>query len=173
IKKVSAIVQTQLFGEDIIASKLDHNDLIALLAKYAAKLGYGIHIGETEQRKESNFREISYKMLSPLDYGIDSKAFDIIKEIDILWLKDKRIVAAFEVATSIETADKPINVRYRNLFVANPVITIKSFVIVKDQDYGKAESKLFTPVNNQEGLCDKIKLIKTSQMTFENIEKKL
>lgn len=173
IKAVEAKIQTTLFGEDIIASKLDHNELIALLAKYAAKLNQDIHIGETEQRKVPNFKEISTKMLSPLEYGINPKAFDIIKEIDILWLKGKRIVAAFEVAYSIETADKAINVRYRNLFSEMPNLDVKTFVIVKDQDYSKAEEKLFTPANNKDGLCDRIKIVKVSNMTFDNIERKL
>ncbi|MBU2462863.1 MAG: hypothetical protein KJ844_02090 [Candidatus Edwardsbacteria bacterium] len=167
------ILQTSIFGEDVIASKLDHNELISLLSKYALRLGYNVHIGETEQRKVPNFREISHQMMSPLDFGLDSKTFDIIKEIDLLWLKGKKIIAAFEVAYTIDTADKAINVRYRNLFTSIPNFDVKTFVIIRDQDYSKAEEKLYTVANLHDGLSDKIKLIKTSQMTFENIESKI
>lgn len=166
-------LQTSIFGEDVIASKLDHNELISLLSKYALRLGYNIHIGETEQRKVPNFREISHQMMSPLDFGLDSKTFDIIKEIDLLWRKGKKIIAAFEVAYTIDTADKAINVRYRNLFTSIPNFDVKTFVIIRDQDYSKAEEKLYTVANLHDGLSDKIKLIKTSQMTFENIESKI
>lgn len=173
IKTVDAKIQTTMFGDDEITANIGHNEAIALLAKYAARLGYIIHVGETEQRKIPNFRDISHQMLSAVDYGINPKAFDIIKEIDLLWMKGKKIIAAFEVATSIDTADKAINVRYRNLFVSMPGLEIKTFVIVRDKDYKKAEEKLYTPVNLQDGVCDKVKTIKISEMTFENIEKKV
>ncbi|MBI4725673.1 hypothetical protein HY768_00345 [candidate division TA06 bacterium] len=173
IKTVEAKIQTTIFGDDEITANIGHNDAIAFLAKYAARLGYDIHVGETEQRKLPNFRDISHQMLSAVDYGINPKAFDIIKEIDLLWMKGKKIIAAFEVATSIDTADKAINVRYRNLFASMPGLEIKTFVIVRDKDYKKAEEKLYTPVNLQDGICDKIKIIKISEMTFENIEKKV
>ena len=173
VKKVDAKIQTTMFGDEVISADLKHNDAIALLAKYAAILRYDIHIGETEQRKEPNFKAISHQMLSSTQYGINPKAFDIIKEIDILWLKDKKILVAFEVATSIDTVDKAINVRYRNLFASMPGLEVKTFVIVRDNDYRKAEEKLYTPVNLQEGLTDKIKIIKISEMTFSNIEQKI
>jgi len=37
----------------------------------------------------------------------------------------------------------------------------------------EAEEKLFTPANNKDGLCDRIKIVKVSNMTFDNIERKL
>jgi len=173
IKDVLYQTQTGIWGEHTIASKLSHNELILLLAKYAKKLGFSVHVGETEQRKHKELKEISSQMLSSMDYGIIPKAFDIVKEIDLLWLKNKQTIAAFEITTSINTADKAINVRYRNLFATMPGLTIKAFVIIKDKDYEKAEKKLFTPVNVSDGLCDNIKIIKTSQMTFETIQQRI
>jgi hypothetical protein len=70
-----------------------------------------------------------------------------VKQIDLLALKGNVIIAAFEVATSIDTANKAINDRYRNLFATAPNLHIRAYVIVKDEDFAKANNILYTPAN--------------------------
>lgn len=142
-----------------------HDGIIALLADWGESFGLQVHIGKTEQRKNKPFKEISTPMNNPGDWGFSSKsAFRIIKEIDLLYLKDRNILAGFEIATTIDTAREAINERFRELFVSIPNLSIRCFVIVKDKDTTRAHQILWTQSNLQGGISEKIKLLKLSEL---------
>ena len=102
--------------------------------------------------------------------GIPLNAFGSIKEIDLLVVRDKVICAAFEVATTVSTANKAINDRYRNLFAALPSWNIKAGVVVKSQDYETARAQLLSVANEKQHLSQKVKILKVSQLTREAVE---
>jgi len=160
-------IQAGLFGESVIASELSHDEIIELLAKYVAGLGYRVHIGETEQRKNERLKDISYRMLSHVDYGLPPDVFDTVKEIDLVVIHDALILAAFEVATTVETANKAINDRFRNLFAAAPILDIKAYVIVKDSEYRRGQGILYTMANVRERLPDRVKIVKLGTLTAD------
>ena len=126
------------------------------------ELGYEVHVGGAEQRKDKQLREISIPMVSNVEFGIPLSAFDSIKEIDLLVVKDHVILAAFEIATTIATANKAINDRYRNLFTVFPTWTVKA---IKSQDYAVARAQLLSPANEREHLSQKVRILKVSQLT--------
>jgi len=175
IMEVDLKLQLGLFGESSIATKLSHNDIIMLVAKYGIELGFQIHIGQTEQRKEKKFSEISVKMNDRTRFGIASEsAFKRIKEIDLLFLKDNTIYTAFEVTTSISTASDAINDRYRNLFAVMPShFNIKCFVIVDSSDFDRAVNILYSTANIRDNLDERISLIKVSELTREKMREKI
>jgi hypothetical protein len=84
-------------------------------------------------------------------------------------VKDHVILAAFEVATTIATANKAINDRYRNLFVVFPTWTIKAIVVVKSQDYSVARAQILTPANERDHLSQKVRILRISQLTRRTI----
>jgi len=168
--KVPIALQTQLFSyESKVVGNLSHNQIIELIARYAVELGYKVHIGETEQHKDQHLKDISIKMRSNVEFGIPLNAFSSIKEIDLLIVKNQVIFAAFEVATTISTANKAINDRYRNLFATFPSWTIKAAVVVKSQDYESARTQLLSIANEKQHLSQKVKILKISQLTRETI----
>jgi len=165
------VEQKSLFGDYVLATNLGHDDIITLLHSYASKMGFDGHIGNTEQDKNPAFKKISRQMTTSEEFGLPPSVFNTICEIDLLLLKGSLITHAIEVATTVETADKAINNRYRNLFVAIPNLTIRAYVVVKDKDFGKAYSIVFSKANVQEGISQKIKIIRLSELTSDGFEK--
>jgi putative DNA methylase len=157
--------QRSLFGAPVLASSLKHDEIIVLLGSYATNNGYEVHIGETEQKKNPYFRKISRQMISSQEFGLPPEAFDTITEIDLLLLRGLLIDHAFEVATTVETANKAINDRYRNLFVSTPNVLVKAYVVVRDRDFDKAHSILFSKANKQDGVSQRVKIARLSELT--------
>jgi len=169
--RIPIALQAQLFShERAVVENLSHNQIIELIARHVVELGYEVHVGETEQRKDKQLRDISIKMRSNVEFGIPLNAFGSIKEIDLLVVRDKVICAAFEVATTVSTANKAINDRYRTLFAALPSWNIKAGVVVKSQDYETARAQLLSVANEKQHLSQKVKILKVSQLTREVVE---
>lgn len=164
--------QMDIFGGSIVLNDLSHDDIIKLLYNFASDKGFKVHAGETEQRKDPDIKSFSTDMLFKEDWGIASKkAFDKIKEIDLLVLDGREIKAAFEVTTSINTAREAINDRYRDLYAILPNTKINTYIIVYDDDYKKAFDMINSVANKRDKLSDRIKIIKKSDLTKDNFEK--
>ena len=165
--------QKTLFGVGVLATALDHDQIITLIQSHAKDKGYDVHIGETEQDKNPEMKSTSSHMINPQQYGLPSEVFGTITEIDMLLLKGTSITHAFEVATTVETANKAINDRFRNLFVASPNLLVKAYVVVKDKDFGKAHKTLFSKANITDGIAQKVKIIRLSELVAENLNELL
>ncbi|MGD0111333.1 MAG: DNA methyltransferase [Armatimonadota bacterium] len=164
-------VQRGLYGDDVVVGPQTHNQIIGRIVQRAQFLGYSVHAGETEQRKSRELAAASVPMASNVEFGIPARAFSIIKEIDLLVLKDRTIQAAFEVATTIDTANKAVNDRYRNLLAAlNPGFQLRCYLIVKDRDFRRAEQTLYTPANAQDGVVSRVMIIPTSSLLVDRID---
>lgn len=168
-------VETQLgfFGPPKIVTALSHSEIIELLYSYASGRGYEVHIGETEQNKEPKFKKISRQMASHVEFVLSPGVFNTIVEIDVLLLKGSAITHAFEVATTVATANKAVNDRYRNMFIAIPNLNIKAFLIVKDSDADKAHQLVYSLANIKDGISQKIKILRLSDLTEDEFERLL
>ena len=167
LSKKPVTLQIGLFGGDEVAQTLSHDEVIEYICSYAIQKGFDVHVGQTEQDKNEKFKKISRQMLTHIEFGIDPDAFATVKEIDVLLMKKNTnsIIHAFEVATTIETANKAVNDRYRNLLAVSPNINIKLFLVVRKKDFDKARRLIFSPVNVKDGLDTKIKILQISSMT--------
>jgi hypothetical protein len=153
-------------GEVVGAAASDHNSIIRRIADRSKKQGYDVHVGETEQGHAVDLQEASIPMASSVDFGIPKREFDTIREIDLLVLHGRTIVAAFEVATTVDTANKAINDRYRNLLAAlNPGFRLRCHVVVKDEDFKKALRTLNSIANKQGWFADRVRIVKVSELT--------
>jgi 16S rRNA G966 N2-methylase RsmD len=148
--------------EEITREVSEHDLMILRLLEIGEAKGYGCHVGLKEQSTMLEFKKRSEPMLTPSQYGMDKSAFDIVREIDMLWLKGDKIVAAFEVEKST-TIDSGIN-RFRNLFVVQPRSKIAAYIVVPDKREMEAIKKLNSPANRKERLNEKIKIIKFSDL---------
>jgi DNA modification methylase len=173
VKPPTIAEQKSLFGEPILATSLNHDQIITLLHSYAKKKGYDVHIGEMEQKKDPELKKISRLMISSQEFGLPFEVFKTITEIDVLLLKGSTITHAFEIATTVETANKAINDRYRNLFAASPNLLVKTYVVVRDKDFSKAYSQVFSKANVEDGISEKVKIVRLSELTKDGFGKLL
>jgi len=157
---------------DIVENRTSEESIHDLMIKNLVSLGkvqgYSSHIGQTEQRKYLEFRKISIPMGNNVEFGLNPKAFDIIREIDLLWLKGNSIVAAFEIEKST-TIDSGIN-RFRNLFAATPNQNIPTYIAIPDNREEEAINKIGSLANRKENLNKKIKYILFSDIKDKKIE---
>jgi hypothetical protein len=170
VTKPDVETQGDFFGPPKMVTALSHNEIIKLIYSYALYKGYDVHIGETEQNKEPNFKIISRQMPSHVEFGLPSRVFNTIVEIDALLLKGSAITHAFEVATTVETANKAVNDRYRNMFIAMPSLNIKAFLIVKDKDADKAHQIVYSMVNVKDGISNRVAIVRLSDLTEEKFQ---
>jgi putative DNA methylase len=151
------VTQITLTGQELITEESTHDLMIKLLAAAGTSEGFDVHIGQTEQRKYVEFRRLSTPMGDNIQYGLNKQAFDIIREIDVLWLKADTIVAAFEIEKST-TIDSGIN-RFRNLFAATPNQNIPAYIVIPDNREDEAVKKIGSLANRKEELHKKIRYI--------------
>ena len=167
------VAQQTLTGEELTTEESIHDLMIKQLAALGEDEGYSSHIGQTEQRKYVEFRKMSIPMGNNVQYGLNRQAFDIIREIDLLWLKGDTIVAAFEIEKST-TIDSGIN-RFRNLFAATPNQNIPAYIVIPDNREKEAVNKIGSLANRKDKLYKKIKYLLFSDIKNKkgiNIEDK-
>ncbi len=147
---------------------LDHNAILISISKSAIAAGYEIHAGKTEQRKSTILSNLSMN-ITGFDIGFSLDTFNVIKEIDLLILKNNNIQAGIEVVTTITTLNKAINDRFRNLLTLAPNLRIPLYIIIKDEDLNRAESELSTPANIESGLNKKVEIVRFSDLKPEDL----
>lgn len=167
VKKPRVETQITLFGTSKMVTGLNHNEIVELIYSYAVDEGYEVHIGEVEQDKEPKFKQVSRQMLSHMEFGLQPDVFSTIVQIDILLLKGTAITHAFEVATTVETANKAVNDRYRNLFIAMPNVAVKAYLVIKEKDANKAHQIVHSKANVKDGVSKKITIVHLSDLTRE------
>ena len=156
-----------------MVTALDHNGIIELICSYAKDKGYEVHIGETEQNKVQKFKKASRQMLSHMEFGLPPDVFNTIIEVDLLLLKGTAITHAFEVATTVETANKAVNDRYRNMFIAMPNLSIKAYLVIRDKDAEKAHKIVYSKANVKDSVSKKVSIVHLSDLTEEKFEQLL
>lgn len=154
--------QTFLLSDQPIS--FSHNGIILRIAEQARDRGLNTHAGATEQRRNGSLRNASLE-LSHFSLGVPKKAFDIIRQIDILILQEYTVLAAIEVVTSLGTLSKAVNDRFRNLLRVIPNLNFGLFILVKDEDFSTAYEEINSPANQRDGLAKQIKLVKLSSVT--------
>jgi len=149
--------QIKLSGDQAIS--LSHNGIILRIAQQARLMGLYAHIGATERKRNGSLNEISLD-ISHFELGVPERAFKIIRQIDLIILKELAILSAIEVVTSIETLSKAINDRFRNLLSVIPNLNFDLYVVVKDEDFQTALREINSPANQKDGLANRIQLVK-------------
>lgn len=168
-KFVRKEVKSMVAEEKPTTEESIHDLMIKQLTSLGKNQGYSSHIGQTEQRKYVEFRKMGIPMGNNIQYGLNKQAFDIIREIDLLWLKGDSIVAAFEIEKST-TIDSGIN-RFRNLFAATPNQNIPAYIVIPDNREKEAINKIGSLANRKDDLHKKIKYLLFSHIKNRKIIK--
>jgi hypothetical protein len=103
----------------------DHDKIIESIAHFGNVAGCSIHIGKNERRHNKDLALLSVESL-PLQ-GLPKDALRIIEQIDVVWLRDSTVVAAFEVEGT--TAVYSGLGRLDELVKSVPNISIRCFIV--------------------------------------------
>jgi len=89
---------------DYFARQSQHNEVLALLAEVGKSLGFKIWIGKKEQSEFADGlagnKKLSEYVNAKLDSITNAENRRTIKDIDLLWIKNNKIISSFEVEFS-------------------------------------------------------------------------
>jgi hypothetical protein len=136
----------------------EHSTVMALLAEIGRKRGYKIYIGKVEQshkiytsmvKKHALKDYINYPDLSRIK---NAENIDIVKDIDLLWIKDHYIKYAFEIeaTTSMTSA---------LLRGSNIIGTVSKVMLFPSDRYQQYERKMKSPMFRERVEADNWKFI--------------
>ena len=89
---------------DYFARQSQHNEVLALLAEVGKSVGFKIWIGKKEQSEYADGLAGNKKLSDYVNANLDSitnaENRSTIKDIDLLWIKNNKIISSFEVEFS-------------------------------------------------------------------------
>jgi hypothetical protein len=117
----------------------------AMLAEIGERMGYKIWIPKSDRSRILEVWESKLSSLIdelPLNYDIDT--IKTIENIDVLWIRGRTIVRAFEIehTTSIYSGI----LRMADLMALQPNINIKAHIVAPNERKGKVMQELSRPV---------------------------
>jgi predicted RNA-binding protein len=125
--------------------KITHEEIQYLLLKLGSDLGLSVWVAKNDRNKEFNgitFKDIP-KLREELPIQFDEATNRTIELIDVLWLQDEAIMAAFEVehTTSIYSG----LLRMSDLKSMQPNINIPLYIVAPDDRREKVISEINRP----------------------------
>lgn len=141
-----------------------HDQCIKDLAIAMNKFEVKSHIGDTEKRKTSQLRTYSMALPGNVDLGLPLKVYQTLRQVDLVLFRENSIFALVEIATSVETLNKAINDRFRNIFSAAPNLGILGYCVVNDSEKTRAKEILYSLANTQINLPRKVRIYGISQL---------
>lgn len=146
-KDVSVTVPAE---DDDISSKLDIDSVSesmqmqALIAKLGTIMGFSIWLPRADRSRVLKAWSPQENLLDDLPLGYDSTTMKTIEQIDVLWLRKRTIVRAFEVehTTSVYSG----LLRMADLVALQPNINIKLHIVADESRRDKVMQEIQRPV---------------------------
>ena len=161
LKKQKSLTQ---FGVLFTSKKLDqlqknewHHETIRILCENAIEKGYTFHIGKKESSEFSDLNKISIPMNDGRKFGLVEEVLRIVRQIDVIWLKNSTILSAYEIETTTDI-NSGIN-RFRNLFITQPNTVINAYIVVPRDRINEAKEKINSPANKKEKINERVSIL--------------
>lgn len=153
-------------------SRRKHTEIEYKLLRLGNMLGLSVWVA-TDDRKKS-YEGIALSdlpgMLSFLPSPIRAKTPQSIERIDVLWLQDDNIVAAFEVEHSTNIDSGLLHMS--DMLVAMKGTTILTFIVAPNGRLDEAKRKMNRPTFKETGQTDSCRFIPYSDLTDKYKEAK-
>ncbi len=89
---------------DYFARQSQHNEVLALLAEVGKGLGFKIWVGKKEQSEYADglagSKKLSEYVNTNLDNITNAENKKTIRDMDLLWIRNNRIISSFEIEFS-------------------------------------------------------------------------
>jgi Mrr restriction endonuclease-like protein len=128
---------------DIAAAPTVHTEIQAVLLRLGAEMSYDVWVARNDRsRTVGNKQFVEFpRMLTTLPVQFDEATKRTIELIDVLWLKGKAIIAAFEVESTTSIYSGLL--RMADLVSMQPNINIPLYLVAPDE----RRDKVFAEVN--------------------------
>lgn len=139
----------------------------ARLVEIGAKMGFDVWVPRSDRaRVERELpTEVRERLLNDLPLNFDRVTFRTIENIDVIWMKKKTLVRAFEVEHT--TAVYSGLLRMADLLALQPNIDIRLHIVAPDQRRSKVLDELQRPVF---ALLDRPLAASCSFLSYEAVE---
>ncbi|GAB4525440.1 MAG: hypothetical protein OHK0046_41310 [Anaerolineae bacterium] len=139
----NGITETTISNED---TDTTHEEIQWLLLHLGQEMGMDLWVANNDRGKDHHgnyFKQLS-RLRTTLPIQFDAATNRTIELIDVLWLRDNSIVAAFEIehTTSIYSG----LLRMADLVTMQPNINIPLFIVAPDERREKVEREINRPV---------------------------
>jgi hypothetical protein len=130
-------------ASEIAAAPTVHTEIQAALLRLGAEMGYDVWVARNDISRTFGNKQFAEfpRMLSTLPVQFDEATKRTIELIDILWLKGKAIVAAFEVESTTSIYSGLL--RMADLVSMQPNINLPLYLVAPDE----RRDKVFAEVN--------------------------
>lgn len=130
--------------EEPEAETRESTKIQALIAQFGARMGLSIWIPRGDRGRVLKERKDQGQLLERLPLNYDDTTLRTIEQIDILWLKGRSIVRAFEVEHT--TAVYSGILRMANLLALQPNMSIKLHIVAPETKREKVFQEIRRPV---------------------------
>lgn len=127
------------------SDKTRHTEMQYLLVKLGLDMGFEIWVARNDKSKIMNgqtFKELP-GIITELPYQFNEATTRTIEFIDVLWLKGKSIVAAFEVEATTTVVSGLL--RMADLLALQPNLDINLYIVAPDDRRDKVEQEILRP----------------------------
>ncbi len=128
---------------EIAAAPTIHTEIQAALLRLGAEMGYDVWVARNDRSRTFDDKQFAAfpRILSTLPVQFDEATKRTIELIDVLWLKGKAIVAAFEVESTTSIYSGLL--RMSDLVSMQPNINLPLYLVAPDE----RRDKVFAEVN--------------------------
>jgi len=116
-----------------------HSTLIALLAELGNRLGYSVWVGKKEQSDSDGMRSLGSFVTADLSDVSDIGDLETVEMIDVVWVKKRKVVSAFEVEST--TTMTSALVRGSNLLPETP-----KYLVIPEEREEQFTRKMKSPM---------------------------
>ncbi|MBX3347518.1 MAG: winged helix-turn-helix domain-containing protein [Nitrospira sp.] len=130
---------------EIAAAPTVHTEIQAALLRLGAEMGYDVWVARNDRSRAFGNKQFGEfpRMLSTLPVQFDEATKRTIELIDVLWLKGKAIVAAFEVESTTSIYSGLL--RMADLVSMQPNINLPLYLVAPDERRDKVIAEVNRP----------------------------
>ena len=123
----------------------EHTRIQLILAQMGSAMGYDVFVPSNDRHRAYGGEEVGSVKRFVSDPGVawGEAALRTIKNIDVLWLHQRAVVAAFEIESTTSVYSGLL--RISDLTAATPNLEVACFVVAPDERQEKVERELLRP----------------------------
>jgi hypothetical protein len=142
-----------------------HRELVWKLIQLGKTLGCDVWVASDERGKSFEAKAFADHVLSEFPaVGLDPESRDLVRGIDVLWIRSRSVVGAFEVEATTSVYSGLL--RISDLVALQPNTSIDLFIVAPDDRGSKVRAEIARPTfeSFEPPLRERCRFLSTSQL---------